>query len=157
MSKSKLNVDYQPAQRLYWSGRKSNPDIGKQYWYQEVDLLDIAEFEAESLRNKIDIALVGYVCDEGVRRNLGRVGAQQGPRVLRERLAKLPIHFDGKRVVDVGDIICLEESMEDCQREFSNIIEQLVKKDIFPIAIGGGHDMAYGHFYRITRGHKKII
>ncbi len=146
MSKNKLNVDYQAAQRLYWTGRKSNPDIGKQYWYQEVDLLDIADFEAESKKNKIDIALVGYVCDEGVRRNLGRVGTQQGPRVLRERLAKLPIHFDGKRVVDVGDVICLEESMEDCQQEFSNIIEVLVKKDTFPIAIGGGHDMAYGHF-----------
>lgn len=146
MSLSKLNADYQSAQRLYWTGRKSNPDIGKQYWYQEVDLLDISEFEEASVKKKIDIALIGYVCDEGVRRNLGRVGAQQGPRVLRERLAKLPIHFEEKRVVDVGDIICLEEDMEACQQEFSNIISQVVKNNTFPIAIGGGHDMAYGHF-----------
>ena len=146
MSLSKLNADYQSAQRLYWTGRKSNPDIGKQYWYQEVDLLDISEFEEASAKKKIDIALIGYVCDEGVRRNLGRVGAQQGPRVLRERLAKLPIHFEEKRVVDVGDIICLEEDMEACQQEFSNMITQVVKNNTFPIAIGGGHDMAYGHF-----------
>ena len=35
------NVDYQPAQRIYWTGRKSNPDIGKQYWHQEIELCDI--------------------------------------------------------------------------------------------------------------------
>lgn len=151
MIKNKLNADYQPAQRLYWTGRKSNPDIGKQYWYQEIELLD-----GKTLENQegIDIALLGYVCEEGVRRNLGRVGAQEGPRVLRERLAKLPIHFEEKRVVDIGDIICLEESMEDCQVAFAELIQKLVTKNIFPIAIGGGHDMAYGHFMGLWKAVK---
>lgn len=136
------NVDYQPAQKIYWTGRKSNPDIGNQYWYQEITLLDFQEINTTN----VDIALLGYVCDEGVRRNLGRTGASQGPTALRERLAKLPIHFDKKRVADVGNIICVDEDMESCQLAFADYIKQLISKQIFPIAIGGGHDMSYGHF-----------
>ena len=154
MLKNKLSVDYQPAQRLYWTGRKSNPDIGKQYWYQEIEFLDSKNLENQK---GIDIALLGYVCEEGVRRNLGRIGAQEGPRVLRERLAKLPIHFEVKRVVDIGDIICLEESMEDCQVAFAELIQKLVTKNIFPIAIGGGHDMAYGHFMGLWKAVKNTL
>ena len=146
-----LNADYQPAQRIYWTGRKSNPDIEKQYWYQEVELWNAADLTSDS---DIDIALLGYICDEGVRRNLGRVGAKQGPRVLRERLAKLPIHFDSKRVADVGDVICIDEDMESCQIAFSTMISNLISNKVFPIAIGGGHDMAYGHFMGIRNALK---
>jgi formiminoglutamase len=138
----KLNVEYQPAQKIYWTGRKSNPEIGKQYWHQEVELLELEDIG----KKNTDIALLGYVCDEGVRRNLGRVGASQGPTAIRERLAKLPIHFDKKKVADFGNIICIEEDMEACQNGFATIIEKLISNQIFPIAIGGGHDMSYGHF-----------
>lgn len=137
-----FNVDYQSAQKIYWSGRKSNPDIGNQYWHQEVKLLDTNTIKNE----EIDIALLGYVCDEGVRRNLGRVGASKGPTTARERLAKLPIHFDKKTVADIGNIICVDEDMESCQLAFAKTIQQLISRKIFPIAIGGGHDMSYGHF-----------
>ena len=93
----------------------------------------------------IDIALVGYVCDEGVRRNRGRIGAHEGPTAIRERIAKLPIHFESICVADLGDIVCVDDDMEACQKRFSNLISDLIQQDIFPIAIGGGHDMAYGH------------
>ena len=141
-----LESDYQPGQKRYWTGRKSNPDIINQYWHQEIEFWDVNHLKKE---DKPDIALIGYVCDEGVRRNLGRVGAQEGPRVLRERLAKLPIHFDSKHVADFGDIICIDKDMESCQHTFSTMISQLISQQIFPIAIGGGHDMAFGHFMGI--------
>jgi formiminoglutamase len=141
-----INADYQSGKRIYWTGRKSNPDIGNQYWYQEIELYDISDVTD---KKQIDIALLGYVCDEGVRRNLGRVGSEQGPRVIRERLAKLPVHFNSKRVADVGDVICIDEDMESCQFAFSKIISLLIIRKIFPLAIGGGHDMAYGHFMGI--------
>jgi formiminoglutamase len=149
------NVDYQPAQRIYWTGRKSNPDIGKQYWHQEIELCDINHvLDPIYNHKKIDIALIGYACDEGVRRNIGRVGAQHGPRVLRERLAKLPVHFDSKIVADIGDVICIDEDMESCQNTFSKIISKLISNTIFPIAIGGGHDMAFGHYMGIRNALK---
>lgn len=158
MSKNKLiflNSHYQPAQKIYWTGRKSNPGIGKQYWHQEIELCDInTSLDKSNYHKKIDIALLGYACDEGVRRNIGRVGAQQGPRVLRERLAKLPIHFESKIVADFGDVVCIDEDMESCQSDFTKIISQLISENIFPIAIGGGHDMAYAHFMGIRNAIK---
>ena len=39
--------------------------------------------------------------------------------------------------------------MEACQSLFSNHISNLIQQHIFPIAIGGGHDMSYGHFMGI--------
>lgn len=144
--KNNINAEYKPAAKALWEGRKSNPDIGNQYWHQEIKLIDT---EKDQNILDVDIAILGYVCDEGVRRNRGRIGAKEGPSAIRERLAKLPIHFDNKRVADVGDIVCIDDDMEACQALFSNHISNLIKQKIFPIAIGGGHDMSYGHFMGI--------
>ena len=38
--------------------------------------------------------LIGFACDEGVRRNGGRVGAKDGPRAIRAALANLAWHQD---------------------------------------------------------------
>ena len=137
-----FNVVYQPAHSVNWSGRKSNPDKGNQYWHQEIKFLNLNDLDSDHT----DFALIGYVCDEGVRRNRGRMGANQGSIAIRERLAKLPIHFETKEVVDVGNIICVDEDMESCQLAFANVITKLLEHSIFPIALGGGHDMSYGHF-----------
>lgn len=137
-----MNSSYKPAEKKNWTGRESNPDMGNQYWHQEIEIFDLNESEMDG----VDIGLLGYECDEGVRRNRGRIGAQEGPNSIRERLAKLPIHFDGQRVVDLGDVACVDDKMEDCQNDFSNVISSMISKNLFPIALGGGHDMAYGHF-----------
>ena len=145
-SENTINADYIPAIKSNWEGRKSNPDIENQYWHQEIKIIDTGK---DPFISDVDIAILGYVCDEGVRRNRGRIGANKGPDAIRERLAKLPIHFDDKRVGDVGNIVCIDDDMEDCQSLFSNNISNLIRQNIFPIAIGGGHDMSYGHFIGI--------
>ena len=61
-------------------------------------------------------------------------------------MAKIPFHLSNKRIADVGDVVCLNEAMEDCQFRFSNVITNMISKGVFPIALGGGHDIAYGHF-----------
>lgn len=134
-----------------WVGRKSNPKLGNQYWYQEIQLLDANKV----LPKKIDIALIGYECDEGVRRNLGRVGAKNGPNSVKKRLAKIPIHINNLAIADLGNIICVDKKMESAQLSLSFIIELLLRKKIFPIAIGGGHDISYGHFTGIYNVFKK--
>ena len=73
-----INADYKIAEKAFWQGRKSNPDIENQYWHQEIKLVDTEKEDVKS-----DIAIIGYVCDEGVRRNRGRIGAHQGPKVIR--------------------------------------------------------------------------
>ena len=145
------NAVYKPAEKVYWQGRKSNPNIINQYWHQEITLVNL---EGKRSLPPVDIALIGYVCDEGVRRNRGRIGALEGPKAIRERLAKLPIHFKDKCIADVGDIVCMEDDMEACQDLFSHYITSLLQQDIFPIAMGGGHDIAYAHFKGIVKALK---
>ncbi len=145
-----INAEYKAAEKTFWQGRKSNPDIENQYWHQEIKIIDV---EKDIINT--DFAILGYVCDEGVRRNRGRIGASEGPRAIRERLAKLPVHFEDKLIADVGDIVCIDDDMEACQILFSKHISELLKNKIFPIAIGGGHDMAYAHFMGIWNSIKK--
>jgi formiminoglutamase len=140
------NVFYQPPDTSLWTGRKSNPSLGKQYWYQ-----DIKYFSLNDSQSKVDtdIALIGYVCDEGVRRNHGRVGAKDGPTAIRERLAKLPLHHEKKQVADAGNVVCVNEGMEGCQQLLSKYVSELLAASVFPVVLGGGHDMSYGHFMGI--------
>ena len=46
-----------------------------------------------------DIALLGFACDEGVRRNKGRTGAGHGPEALRRALAGYGHHQRRRRAV----------------------------------------------------------
>lgn len=153
-----INVQYIPANAETWTGRKSNPILGNQYWYQAIELGNIDQIKK---RDQPTIALIGYSCDEGVRRNFGRIGAANGPKVLKEKLAKLPLHVDSKKIVDYGELVCVDKDMEACQLAFSKLVTALILKEVFTIGIGGGHDIAYGHFMGIkealkTKAHHKI-
>lgn len=51
------------------------------------------------------IALLGFACDEGVKRNQGRTGAAGAPDALRKALANLASHDGHQRLVDLGNIV----------------------------------------------------
>ncbi|MEO0895182.1 MAG: formimidoylglutamase [Bacteroidota bacterium] len=133
-----------------WQGRSTKPEKGPQYWYQQVKCLQEENVEFPAA----DIALLGYACEEGVRRNQGRVGAAAGPLVLRNRLGKLAWHMGQKRLLDMGDIVCKGEDLEATQELLANTVAFLLKKGVFPIVIGGGHDIAYGHAMGIHKAAK---
>ncbi len=100
------------------------------------------------------IAILGYACDEGVRRNQGRVGAVEGPDAIRKQLGKMPNLLNpNTKLLDIGSILCMDGGMEEAQNQLSLVLTQLLKKNIFPVLLGGGHDMAYGHY----RGIKKYL
>lgn len=91
-------------------------------------------------------ALLGYACDEGVRRNSGRVGASSGPFEIRSRLAKMANHLQhSTQLYDVGDISCEKHDLEGSQQELSNAVSGILTHDTFPILLGGGHEIAFGH------------
>ncbi|NER16748.1 formimidoylglutamase [Spongiivirga citrea] len=141
MDFSKFNINYKPTASQIWTGRKTDPNAGTQYWYQAIHQASLEESASNT-----DIGLIGYACDEGVKRNLGRIGAKKGPTVIKERLAKLSFHHFDNQIVDFGDISCIEDDLESCQEAFAQSIAQLLANNSFPIAIGGGHDIAYAHF-----------
>jgi formiminoglutamase len=144
-----LKVGYKAGDKALYSGRKSN--LNNQYWHQEILVSHIEDLKNN---NPTDIGIIGYVCDEGVKRNQGRIGAQKGPKSVRNKLGKLPIHYKNKKIVDFGDIICLDDYLEDCQKALSKTVSTLISNKILPIAIGGGHDIAYANFNGIKEAIK---
>lgn len=134
---------YTPANKGIWSGRISDQKL---YVHEKIKCINILKEDALS-DDKIAFGLVGYACDEGVRRNQGRVGAVQGPEAIRKVLGKLPNHLsENIDILDCGTISCIDGDMENAQNHLSQVVTQLLKQDTFPILLGGGHDIAFGHY-----------
>lgn len=139
--------NYRKTESSIWTGRKSELQL---YLHEKVSCIDLEETELDKANKKI--ALLGYSCDEGVRRNQGRVGAVDGPDAIRKQLARMPNHLaQDVLLIDVGYVQCLEGAMELAQENLSEKVTQLLEKNIFPILLGGGHDLAYGHYNGIKR------
>jgi formiminoglutamase len=132
---------YEPPKKNLWTGRISNKWL---YLHEKVHCTPLDELpEAQ----KKSIALLGYACDEGVRRNQGRVGAVEGPDAIKSSFAKMPNHLGSNVLLhDVGSITCDGGNMESAQNQLAEAVDLLLQKKQFPIVLGGGHDVAYGHY-----------
>lgn len=93
--------------------------------------------------------LLGFACDAGVSRNQGRAGAQQGPQAIRAMLGGLPVR-PHRNIIDAGDVSCPSDngidSLEAAQAELSARLAQLLQQGLFPVTLGGGHEVAWGSF-----------
>lgn len=126
-----------------WTGRESGKEL---YLHEKVRCLDIEKLDALSAKAKTAV-LLGYACDEGVKRNQGRVGAAAGPDAIRKQLGKMPNHLEADtQFLDIGNVQCSDIDMETAQENLSEKIAELLKNKSFPILLGGGHDIAYGHY-----------
>ncbi len=132
---------YSPSSLDKWIGRQSIKD---EYWYQHIKCITRAEFGSY----EPSVALLSYACDEGVRRNQGRVGAAKGPFAICQQLGRLAWHVD-RDILDGGTIHCTDGELEEAQSLLANVISDLLANDHFPIILGGGHDIAWGHFMGI--------
>ncbi len=136
-----------------WQGRQTAPGQGAQYWYQHVVLKPWSDAPVTG-----DVALIGYACEEGVRRNQGRVGAAEGPRALRERMGRLAWHHGEIVITDYGDVVCTNQEMEAAQEQLALMVAGTITANQLPVVLGGGHDLAYGHYcgVRMAQPGKKI-
>lgn len=137
-----------PATADAWSGRTSED---RAYIHENIQLLDLSSAQVP-MREPRHPALIGYACDEGVRRNQGRTGADTGPAALRKALGKMPwLRRSAHALWDAGDIHCRDGDLEGTQQAFSDSLHLLIQKGYMPLAIGGGHDIAYGHFLGLEK------
>lgn len=139
---------YIPPDPTLWQGRHDLPEDS--CFYQHMRLLNLLADEPVKSAD-VTFALVGFKCDEGVARDLGRTGAFEGPTAIRQRLGRLPIQKPSIHCYDAGNITCTDHDLESSQLALADVIERLLKKNIRPIIIGGGHEMAWGHFQGIAR------
>ncbi|QLP98794.1 MAG: formimidoylglutamase [Rhodoblastus sp.] len=96
-------------------------------------------------------ALLGFACDEGVRRNMGRVGAAEGPAAIRRRLARLPVH-EVAPILDAGSVSCVGADLESAQERLARAVAALVRRGFTPLVLGGGHEVAFGSFCGLIDG-----
>lgn len=94
--------------------------------------------------------LLGFACDAGVARNQGRIGAAEGPAGIRKFLAGLPAH-GMTRLLDAGDVVCVEDQLEDAQERLGLRVAELMEQGARPLVLGGGHEIAWGSFQGLAR------
>ncbi len=140
------DIHYLHPRRELWNGRDDGPNDLR--FHQTVELVDLRESAPQS-----GVAILGFCCDAGVKRNLGRQGSSEGPEVFRRTMGKFP---STGRLVDLGDIICLGEELEKSQDAFSMAIAGL-PKEVVTIGIGGGHEIAWAHYRGLKEQHSETI
>ncbi|MFJ7993082.1 formimidoylglutamase [Peribacillus frigoritolerans] len=136
----------------YWNGRiDSQTDLDSFRYHQRVRLVPISELATSSNASRT-FGLIGFKCDEGVKRNKGRVGAAEGPDHIRQSLAKLPCHLPSQtELVDAGDVICESTDMEAAQSQLGSAVARILESKAIPIILGGGHETLYGHYLGIRK------
>jgi formiminoglutamase len=139
---------YIPPSLRPWQGRPDSPPGA--CFYQIMQLLDL-DAEIPAIQNKLAFGLLGFCCDEGIKRNLGRIGASEGPRALRLQLSRLPLHKLHFLCYDAGDITCTDGDLESAQIALGNAVNRLLEANITPIVIGGGHELAWGHYQGLAK------
>jgi len=122
-----------------WSGRvdKEDGELGKR-WHEKIEFLEYP------YAKKSGIAILGFECDEGVRRNKGRIGASEGSDELKKAMGGFAYHLDS-HIYDCGKVVA-DEDLENSQEELALHVSSLLKNNHFPIVLGGGHEVAYGSF-----------
>lgn len=108
---------------------------------------------------KCRVALLGLADDTGVQLNHGRPGAARGPHAFRAALARYGVAAPCDdpapypRLFDCGDIVPGADIHETHNR-ITDATRAILDAGMFPIAIGGGHDLTYP-FVRAIAGHHK--
>ncbi|GAC1320887.1 MAG: formimidoylglutamase [Collimonas sp.] len=133
----------QPDQSI-WAGRQDADSAGDTRRLHQV----VVPFSKASDNSA---TLIGFSCDEGVRRNHGRIGAAQGPDAIRRMLANLPAHGI-ECLFDAGNVSCIDGELEQAQLRLADRVKQALSQRVFPLVLGGGHEVAYGTFLGIA-GH----
>ena len=123
-----------------WSGRIDNEDASLSIrLHQQVQVSALPDtFERAPV-------ILGFVGDEGVRRHVGVVGDAQGPQYIRRALSNLACSPDFQ-FYDAGDVVCIDEQLDESQQRLSAKIMALLAKDARPFVLGGGHEMAFASY-----------
>lgn len=129
-----------------WSGRDDGAGAAHRRVHQVVTSLEQNSPETP------DAVFIGFVSDEGVRRNAGRQGAAEGPAALRSALGQLAL-AQGRNssrntdlaLLDAGDVV-VSSDLEEGQMKLAAAVMASVDAGVLPVVLGGGHEVALGTY-----------
>ncbi len=138
---------YQPPKRTLWQGRRDGGGVLRVH--EAIQCINVHAGLALAPRS---VVLIGFCCDEGIRRNSGRPGAKEGPDAWRKALADMPLpEYFQRPLIDVGDITCPDGNLENAQKALGELVALVLTNHAFPIVCGGGHEVAWGQFQGISQ------
>lgn len=140
-----MTTTRQPPDLLRWNGRIDADDGPLALrWHQRI--------VAWGAGAPAGVALLGFACDVGVRRNQGRPGAADGPAALRTALANLAVHTRTP-LYDAGDVVVPADGddLEGGQALLADAVAELVSARQRVIVLGGGHELALGSHRGLIR------
>ena len=96
--------------------------------------------------------LLGFPCDEGVRRNHGRPGAARAPDAIRDYLYRLTpwdplaeVDLASLPVTDLGNVRT-DTELAVAQQRLGDVVAEVLRAGAVPVVFGGGHETAFGHY-----------
>lgn len=140
-----MTFELRPADFSLWQGRTDADEAGDaSRWHERV--------RPWVPGSPPGVALAGFACDVGVRRNHGRVGAAGGPDAIRRALANLAWH-QSLPVWDAGDVRVEAEGddLERAQAALAGHVAALLAEGHRVLVLGGGHEIAYASFMGLAR------
>jgi formiminoglutamase len=126
-----------------WSGRRDGDEAEHRRWHQVVQIMPA---QADLRGSEV---ILGFACEEGVRRNQGRVGAAAGPGALRRALANLP-RPQRADLFDAGDVECTDGDLDTAQRCLADRVAGILRRSGRPVLLGGGHEIAWASFQGLS-------
>lgn len=136
---------------MKWTGRVDGTEKDVLRLHQIIKVMSLDELLKEEI-NKKKVCFVSFNSDEGVRRNLGRLGARNGWKHLKKSMASFPVFDNDINFYDLSEIVELQNNdLEKAQENLSNIVAKLKEKNYLVIILGGGHEVAYGTFTGIRK------
>jgi len=105
------------------------------------------------------VALLGLPDDTGVRLNHGRAGAARGPGAFRAALARYGAGDSAAgplpRVFDAGDVRP-GRTLDETHARVTAATTALLDAGLFPIAVGGGHDLTFPFVRAVAAKYPKL-
>jgi formiminoglutamase len=108
------------------------------------------------------VAIIGFPCDEGVRRNNARDGAAAAPDCIRDALYRMTPDGDDPafaallaRTQDFGNL-ALAQELQQSQDRLGKVVATCLEHNTIPIMLGGGHETAYGHFLGYVHANRDV-
>jgi len=142
--------NYHVSKKDLWQGRISDSD--KEYFHEHVTLVDV-ENNTQHFESGKTAAIIGFCCDAGVVRNQGRPGAMEGPDAIRKILAKFAWQLNDIKIYDLGNVVCVDDNLEEAQAQLAEVVNFAHEKELLPIVLGGGHETAWGHYQGIRKAY----
>lgn len=131
---------WKPVSQQVWQGRDDSAEASN-----AKRIFQTIRQQAQFAPASTGIALLGFGCDEGVKRNHGRPGAAQAPDVLRKALANMASHQGHEQLADLGTIEVEGEALEAAQRALSDAVTACQRAGMHTLVFGGGHETAWAH------------